>query len=30
MAELKKAPPSYGKRPPYPIRGKTQRGTVKK
>ncbi len=30
MAELKKAPPSYGKRPPYPIRGKTQRGTIKK
>ncbi len=30
MAELKKAPASPAKRPPYPIRGKTQRGTFKK
>jgi tricorn protease len=28
MAELKKNPPARPKRPPYPIRGKTQRGTV--
>jgi tricorn protease len=30
MAELKKAPPSFGARPAYPVRGKTQRGTVRK
>ena len=30
MAELKKAPPSSDKRPAYPVRGKTLRGTVKK
>jgi tricorn protease len=28
MAELKKNPPATPKRPAYPIRGKTQRGTV--
>jgi tricorn protease len=30
MAELKKAPPPSGARPAYPVRGKTQRGTVRK
>jgi tricorn protease len=30
MAELKKMPPAKTTRPPYPIRGKTQRGTVVK
>ena len=30
MAELKKAPASPDKRPAYPVRGKTLRGTVKK
>jgi tricorn protease len=30
MAELKKAPPVSDKRPAYPIRGKTLRGTFKK
>jgi len=30
MAELKKTPPSSDKRPAYPVRGKTLRGTVKK
>ena len=30
MAELKKMPPSKNARPPYPVRGKTQRGTVVK
>ena len=30
MAELKKAPASPGKRPAYPVRGKTLRGTIKK
>jgi tricorn protease len=30
MAELKKAPPSSDKRPAYPVRGKTLRGTFKK
>jgi len=30
MAELKKAPPSSGTRPAYPVRGKTLRGTIKK
>jgi tricorn protease len=28
LAELKKNPPPAIKRPPYPVRGKTQRGTV--
>ncbi len=28
MAELKKSPPAKTTRPPYPVRGKTQRGTV--
>ncbi len=28
MAELKKNPPTGPKRPAYPVRGKTQRGTV--
>jgi tricorn protease len=28
MAELKKNPPAKSTRPPYPVRGKTQRGTV--
>ena len=27
MAELKKNPPAKATRPPYPVRGKTQRGT---
>ena len=27
MAELKKNPPAKTARPPYPVRGKTQRGT---
>ncbi len=27
MAELKKSPPAKAVRPPYPVRGKTQRGT---
>jgi len=30
MAELKKSPPPTAKRPAYPVRGKTQRGTIKK
>ena len=30
MAELKKNPPTTSKRPAYPVRGKTQRGTVRK
>ncbi len=30
MAELKKSPPPTPKRPAYPVRGKTQRGTVVK
>ena len=30
MAELKKAPPAKMTRPAYPVRGKTQRGTVSK
>jgi tricorn protease len=30
MAELKKAPAASDRRPPYPVRGKTLRGTVKK
>jgi tricorn protease len=30
MAELKKAPASPDKRPAYPVRGKTLRGTIKK
>ena len=30
MAELKKTPPSSDKRPAYPVRGKTLRGTIKK
>ena len=30
MAELKKSPPPTDKRPAYPVRGKTQRGTIKK
>ncbi|HNV03177.1 MAG TPA: PDZ domain-containing protein [Vicinamibacterales bacterium] len=30
MAELKKAPPTPQQRPPYPVRGRTQRGTFKK
>ncbi|MEI6666638.1 MAG: PDZ domain-containing protein [Acidobacteriota bacterium] len=29
MAELKKNPPPATKRPAYPVRGKTQRGTIK-
>jgi tricorn protease len=28
MAELKKTPPAKAVRPPYPVRGKTQRGTM--
>jgi hypothetical protein len=28
MAELKKNPPAKSVRPPYPVRGKTQRGTL--
>jgi tricorn protease len=28
MAELKKNPPAKAVRPPYPVRGKTQRGTI--
>jgi hypothetical protein len=28
MAELKKSPPTSPKRPAYPVRGKTLRGTV--
>jgi tricorn protease len=28
LAELKKNPPVKATRPPYPVRGKTQRGTV--
>src|SRR6185436_13483659 len=28
MAELKKNPPSKAQRPPYPVKGKTQRGTT--
>jgi tricorn protease len=30
MAELKKTPPSSDKRPAYPVRGKTLRGTIRK
>ena len=30
MAELKKTPSSPDKRPAYPVRGKTLRGTVRK
>jgi tricorn protease len=30
LAELKKTPPSKVTRPPYPVRGKTQRGTVRR
>lgn len=30
MAELKKNPPKKAIRPPYPVRGKTQRGTIVK
>jgi tricorn protease len=30
MAELKKAPPTTPKRPAYPVRGKTQRGTIRR
>jgi hypothetical protein len=28
MDELKKNPPARPKRPPYPVKGKTQRGTT--